>query len=286
MNIADKLYNAWNYSKPAETEVRFREFLEEATSPAEQAEIRTQLARSVGLQRRFDEAHEILNQADAQITNDMPVVKVRALLERGRVYNSSGNAEQAREYFLNAFELGKQCNHDDYTVDAAHMMGIITKAEESLQWNELAISIAQNTEQEMAKRWLASLLNNTGWTYFSMGNYTRALELFNDALEFRRKQNNIVEIHIAQWCVAKTLRMLGNLEESLSMQRAMLAERAEKNIPEDGYIYEETGECLLALGKPDEAKPHFAKAHELLSKDIWLQANEQPRLERLLALSQ
>ncbi len=286
MNIADKLYSAWNYSKPAETEVRFREFLAEATSPAEQAEIRTQLARSVGLQRRFDEAHEILNQADAQITNDMPVVKVRALLERGRVYNSSGNAEQAREYFLNAFEAGKQCNHDDYTVDAAHMMGIITKAEESLQWNELAISIAQNTEQEMAKRWLASLLNNTGWTYFSMGNYTRALELFKDALEFRRKQNNIVEIHIAQWCVAKTLRMLGNVEESLSMQRAMLAERAEKNIGEDGYIYEETGECLLALGKPDEAKPHFAKAHELLSKDIWLQANEQPRLERLLALSQ
>ncbi|MBL7973525.1 MAG: tetratricopeptide repeat protein [Candidatus Kapabacteria bacterium] len=286
MNIADTLYNAWNYSKPAETEVRFREFLAEATSPAEQAEIRTQLARSVGLQRRFDEAHEILNQADAQITNDMPVVKVRALLERGRVYNSSGNAEQAREYFLAAFEAGKQCNHDDYTVDAAHMMGIITKAEESLQWNELAISIAQNTEQEMAKRWLASLLNNTGWTYFSMGNYTRALELFKDALEFRRKQNNIVEIHIAQWCVAKTLRMLGNVEESLSMQRAMLAERAEKNIPEDGYIYEETGECLLTLGKPDEAKPHFAKAHELLSKDIWLQANEQPRLERLLALSQ
>ena len=286
MNIADTLYNAWNYSKPAETEVRFREFLAEATSPAEQAEIRTQLARSVGLQRRFDEAHEILNQADAQITNDMPVVKVRALLERGRVYNSSGNAEQAREYFLAAFEAGKQCNHDDYTVDAAHMMGIITKAEESLQWNELAISIAQNTEQEMAKRWLASLLNNTGWTYFSMGNYTRALELFKDALEFRCKQNNIVEIHIAQWCVAKTLRMLGNVEESLSMQRAMLAERAEKNIPEDGYIYEETGECLLTLGKPDEAKPHFAKAHELLSKDIWLQANEQPRLERLLALSQ
>lgn len=286
MNIADKLYSAWNYSKPAETEIRFREFLAEATSPAEQAEIRTQLARSVGLQRRFDEAHEILNQADAQITNDMPVVKVRALLERGRVYNSSGNAEQAREYFLAAFEAGKQCNHDDYTVDAAHMMGIITKAEESLQWNELAISIAQNTEQEMAKRWLASLLNNTGWTYFSMGNYARALELFNDALEYRRKQNNIVEIHIAQWCVAKTLRMLGNVEESLSMQHAMLAERAEKNIQDDGYIYEETGECLLALGKPDEAKPHFAKAHELLSKDIWLQANEQPRLERLLALSQ
>lgn len=285
MSIADKLYGAWNYSKPAETEVRFREFLAECTTPAEQAEVLTQLARTLGLQRRFDEAHEILNQANTLVTSDMPVVKVRLLLERGRVYNSSGNSEQSREYFLAAFELGEQCSHDDYTIDAAHMMGIVTKAEESLQWNEIAIAIAQNSQQEMAKRWLASLLNNTGWTYFSMSNYNRALELFKDALQFRRKQNNIIEIHIALWCVAKTLRMLGNTEESLSMQQSMLTERTQNNIEEDGYIYEETGECLLALGSPKEAKPHFAKAHELLSKDVWLQANEQPRLERLLQLS-
>ncbi len=40
-------------------------------------------------------------------------------------------------------------------------------------------------------------------------------------------------------------------------------------------------ECLLALGKTEQAQLHFRSAWELLSKDDWLLANEPKRIERL-----
>lgn len=52
---------------------------------------------------------------------------------------------------------------------------------------------------------------------------------------------------------------------------------------------EELGECLLALGRPAEARPHFSRphfsrAHELLSQDLWLREHEPERLTRLATL--
>jgi hypothetical protein len=44
------------------------------------------------------------------------------------------------------------------------------------------------------------------------------------------------------------------------------------------------GECLLALGRADEARPHFARAYELLSQDEWFPADEKQRLARMKEL--
>ncbi len=54
----------------------------------------------------------------------------------------------------------------------------------------------------------------------------------------------------------------------------------------DGYVNEELAECLLALGRANEAKEYFAKAHTLLSQDAGFAKNETQRLARLEHLSQ
>jgi hypothetical protein len=51
----------------------------------------------------------------------------------------------------------------------------------------------------------------------------------------------------------------------------------------DGYVCEEIGECLLALGRADEAQPHVARAYELLAGDPSL-ADDRARLGRLRSL--
>ena len=53
----------------------------------------------------------------------------------------------------------------------------------------------------------------------------------------------------------------------------------------DGYVEEEIGECLLLLKREEEARPYFAKAYELLSKDEWLVDNEPERVKRLKEMS-
>lgn len=78
---------------------------------------------------------------------------------------------------------------------------------------------------------------------------------------------------------------MGRLDEALTKQQALLLESEQSGEP-DGYVFEELGECLLALGRADEARPYFAQAYALLSQDAWLAADEPQRLERLKALSE
>jgi len=43
---------------------------------------------------------------------------------------------------------------------------------------------------------------------------------------------------------------------------------------------------LLLLNRAEEARPYFAKAHEVLLQDEWLRDKEPERLARLRGLSQ
>jgi tetratricopeptide (TPR) repeat protein len=123
-----------------------------------------------------------------------------------------------------------------------------------------------------------------GWTYHDMGQYDQALEIFDRALKFREQEGKPDRIRIAKWCIARTLRSLGRVEEALEMQQALLKE-AEASNEEPGYTYEELGECLLLLKRDSEAKPYFARAYAVLSQDPWLNQNEPGRLKRLRELA-
>ncbi|MGU3470089.1 hypothetical protein ACLBWT_02855 [Paenibacillus sp. D51F] len=108
-----------------------------------------------------------------------------------------------------------------------------------------------------------------------------ALELFGRALKFRLKQGNPANIAMAGWCEAKVLRRLGRVDEAYGIQLELLAQ---KNASDpDGYVYEELAECLLALGRPDDAADYFAAAYSVLSQDRWF--SETGRLERMRRLS-
>lgn len=277
----DKL---WDYDNPAVTEKKFRELLPAAEKSKEKSyhiELLTQIARTQGLQMKFDDAHATLDKAMKMIKPQHIRPRIRYMLERGRTYNSSKVYDKAKEIFLAAYRQAIKYKEDNYAIDAAHMMGIVEKEEESLKWNEIAVKIAEETKDEHARGWLGSLLNNTGWTYFNMKQYDKALGLFEKYVKSATEKKNKKELGIARWCVAKTLRMLNRTQESLDRQIELKKWWEDEKLEEDGYIYEEIGECLLALNKPGESKEYFKKAYEVLSKDIWLQANEKERLERL-----
>lgn len=272
-------FNAlWDYDQPAETERRFCELLPSAQQSGDTSyylQLLTQIARAQGLQRHFDDAHQTLNQVEAQLP-DAPVVKIRYLLERGRVFNSSGSREKSRPLFADAYETALQAGEDFYAVDAAHMLGIVEATpEDQLAWNEKAVALAEKSENPRARQWLGSLYNNIGWAYHDQGDYDKALELFQKALTFRESQNAARPIHIARWCIARTLRSMNRLQEALAIQRDL-----EKN-PEDGYVSEEIAECLLAMGDETAALPYFKQAYEKLSQDEWLAGNQADRLARI-----
>jgi tetratricopeptide (TPR) repeat protein len=204
-------------------------------------------------------------------------------LERGRVFNSSGDAEQAWPLFEQAFTLATQLREDFYAVDALHMLAILASPAQSLALNQQAIELAESSHEERAQNWLGSLYNNTGWAYHDQGDFDAALEAFAKADIWQRSKGRVNEARIASWCVARTLRSLGRIEEALSRQMA-LKEEFEISAESDGYVYEEIGECMLLLNRSEDARPYFLKAYELLAADVWLLEKEPERLMRLREL--
>jgi tetratricopeptide (TPR) repeat protein len=118
-----------------------------------------------------------------------------------------------------------------------------------------------------------------GWACHEAGRYDDALSLFRTALDERRATGSPDQLRVARWCVARCLRSLGRVDEALAEQRALAGELAAAGL-DDGYVDEELGECLLALGREDEARPSFARAAELLAGDPTVTPE---RLERLRA---
>jgi tetratricopeptide (TPR) repeat protein len=238
------------------------------------------VARAAGLQQRYNEAFELL---DALPRGEGAELDTRAALERGRAHNSSGDRDAARPLFEAAFELASSRGMEHLAVDALHMMAIVAEPAEQLALNERAIGLAEGASDPRARQWLASLYNNTGWTRFDAGELDEALRLFELALAERRKRDDPRATSIARWAVARTLRAMGRTDEALGQQQAIQHSNAEAGI-DDPYVDEEIAECLLALGRGEEAQSHFAKAAEGLAADPWLARDEPERIARLREL--
>lgn len=274
----------WDYSQPDQTEIKFRAILLQIPEddPA-LLELLTQIARAQGLQRKFEKAHQTLDQVERRLGGVASRPQIRFFLERGRLFNSFGDPGQARPCFEQALELATQLNEDFYTVDALHMLAIIAPPDQALTLNRRAIKRAESSADARARNWLGSLYNNLGWAYHDTGDYPSALEAFEKAETYRRAKGSAPEIRVARWCVARALRSLDRVEEALSKQMALKAE-FESAGESDGFVFEEIAECLLTLKRSEEARSYFAKAYEALSQDASFTEQEPTRLARLKKL--
>lgn len=283
-------FNAlWDYSDPAGTEAKFRALLPAAKMSSDRqyhAELLTHIARTQGLQMDYEAAHATLDSVEALLTDEMTVPRMRYLLERGRVHNSSNEQTEAKPFFLEAWELGSATGEDYYALDAAHMMAIAEPPEKQLEWAAKAMELAERTTDERAGKWLGPLYNNTGWTYHDLGRYEEALEMFEKSLAYRQRIDDEQGTRIARWTIARTYRSLGRTDEALRLQQRLEQEIEALGLEPDGYVYEEIAECLLVLDRADEAHPYFRRAYDVLSQDPWLVANEADRLERLKGLAE
>jgi tetratricopeptide (TPR) repeat protein len=280
------LSTLWDFADPAATERRFAEVLAregEGAGADRRAEVLSQIARTQGLQRRFDEAHRTLDRAEA-LGATAPRARTLLLMERGRVRNTSGDPAGARTLFERAHDTARAAGLAALAIDAAHMLAIVSPPDEAIAWNERALAEARASSDPKASRWQGSLLNNLAWAHHDRGDHERALALHREALEWRRARGEEKAVRVARWSVARMLRALGRCEEALAEQRA-LSREYEAAGAEDGYVSEEIAECLLALGRDEEARAHFERAHRLLSADAHLVAAQASRLDRLARLA-
>jgi tetratricopeptide (TPR) repeat protein len=280
----------WDYEHPGNTEAAFRARVSAAESGADRSyyvQLMTQIARAQGLQRNFDDAHMTLDAVEPQLSDEQVVPRVRYLLERGRVFNSSGRPDAARPFFLRAWELSEpDPDAAFFAVDAAHMLAIAAPSfAEGVAWNTRALARAERATDPKARDWCGSLYNNLGWSHHEQGEFEEALRYFRSALQWQEAHGTGRQIRVARWAVGRSLRSLGRFDDALSVQEALLEEWHASGEQQAGFVSEELAECLLALGRVEQSRPYFAEAHALLGRDPWLVAQEPERLTRLRQLS-
>jgi tetratricopeptide (TPR) repeat protein len=268
----------WNYHDPEFTEKVFRDILKNASGKGLEyvLQLKTQIARTFSLRNKFDKAHALLDEVQAAMPKGS-LVEVRYLLERGRTFNSAKQPEKALLLFSEASALAQKLGADFFTIDALHMLGVAAPQVSRLDWDLKAIETAEHSTDVHAQGWLATLYNNAGWALFDEKRYTESLDLFQKAVPLREQKGDAENLRIAMWCVARVLRALGRTRDALDILRAIHPQA------EDGYVDEEIAECLVSLGKPDEAKPYFANAYTRLKDDSSV-AEDTSRLARLKEL--
>ena len=275
----------WNFADPAASEAAFREAMRDTHDSDDVLTLKTQIARSLGLRARFDEAHAVLDEVEPQLTAAGPEPRVRYLLERGRAYRSAKLAERSRPLFAEAAELAATAHLDGLRIDALHMVALVEPTPAAqLRANEQALETAIASSNPAARGWEASLANNIGMSLHDLGRDEEALASFQRALVARQHLGQVREIRIGRWMIAWTLRILKRSDEALVDLRGLEADFAAGG-EEDGFVFEEIAENLASLGRHDEARPYFARAHRALAADTSPDRVDDDRLARLQRLS-
>lgn len=183
--MPDRLRPLWDFEDVDASEARLREQLEREGSDAGRAEVLTQLARVHSLRDELDACEELLQQAES-LGGDDGLVRVRVDLERGRKLRSGGDGGAAAPVFEAAY--GRACELGEYWFagDAAHMAAI-SVPEKMVEWTDRGLELAAS--QPDAAYWAGPLLNNLGWHHYDAGEYERALEVFERALEVRKRDS-------------------------------------------------------------------------------------------------
>lgn len=286
------ILDIWDFDDPRGSYATFERYSEDAgTTTLPGLAFQTQMARALGLQDHHDGATTALDLVERDLKSfsdgkSRRHVQGRIEIERGRVLNSAGRPADSLPHFEAAADHAERAGTAGLVVDALHMVAIVVGQTESpeaaAQWSLRAIAAADASTDPAARRWLGSLHNNLGWVKHDSRAYGEALDHFLRALAAREESGTPEQVAIARWCVGRALRSLQRYPQALVVQD----ELAQNPLSlDDGYVHEERAECLLALGRREEAAQAFATAYELLSRDPSLAEREPERLQRLAGLA-
>ncbi|MFD2261851.1 tol-pal system YbgF family protein [Lacibacterium aquatile] len=246
----------------------------------------TRTARSMGLQGKFKDGHDLLDQAERLTPPDGLRGKVAIALERGRLVNTGGDPAGSVPHFLKAWTLAETGGEPllDLAVDALHMLAIVEPVDKAEDWTKQALALAATSKNPMVSGWKGPLLNNIGWSNFDVGRYERALTIFAEDAAYRDEINRPREARIARYGIARTLRALGRIDEALTLDLQLVKDAADMG-DEPSFVFEELAELYDAKGDKTQSAAYAAKALNRLRSDSFFVKDEPVRLKRLEVLA-
>jgi tetratricopeptide (TPR) repeat protein len=276
----------WDGVGPAEAEQRLRHAMTvHADDKDLTARLLLQIAKAQGQQAQFANASLTLDQVQGMLPTLSPALSVAYLIERGRLDQTEGDGQRAWRWYRGAALLAEQQHLDEQAIDALQMQASTLKGKAALSQYLKAQDLAERSDAPDAVDWQGTLYSNIGWLYYDLNDKQQALVYLRKAQAWHEQHGTEKSLLVARWSVARMRRLAGEPDKALPIQLDL--ERAWKRLgQDDGYVDEEIAECLLSLGRNDDAQPYFARAYAVLSRDAWLVDHDAGRLDRLHRLSQ
>jgi tetratricopeptide (TPR) repeat protein len=282
------------YGEPTEIEQRLSTIRPQALIHSDSSlapQIDSQIALVQAMQGRIEEAFATLDRAEQLPGADIPIARVRLLLERGRVFYQARRMVESLPWMIASYEQSRTHGLDFHAVNAAHMAAIVaSEPAVKIHWNLRAIDLAESSTDEKAKAWLVVLHNNIGQAYLVACRFEEALAAYHQCQRLATLQGNSMVERGARWGIARAKRSLGEAAEALTMQNQLLEEydevEREKSLPAElvgmgrGMVYEELAELM-----PENSADFAAKALLNLGVNRWFEDLEPVRWARIQKLA-
>ena len=260
--MATDVDGLWNFNDPAASEARFRAALADARGD-DALVLRTQIARTLNLRGRFDEAQRELDAIEPALARAGAEPRVRSALERGRTLRSSGKPAEAKPLFERAFAAADAAGLERLAADALHMVALVEPVlDDRIAWSRKTIAYAERAKDPRARGWRAAALNNIGSDLREAGRLPDSLTAFRDALTAYEQIGRADNVRIARWQVANVLRLMGQADEALAIQLALERDAAAAGAP-DPYVFDELALLQRSAGREDLAQAAQAEAARL-----------------------
>ena len=285
LNISD----LWDFADPQASEKIFlKKMKEHSKSAFEVWELQTQIARALGLQKKYIEAFHVLDSIQAglehaPVCESKDLVGIRYNLERGRILLLIEKVEDSIRCFRFAYKLATKIDADDLSIDAIKMLLNLTSISERIDLGLRGISIATKRGNENLYLSIGELATGVGQAYLENKEYQNAIEQFMHARDIYSKLVDAEHTRITRRSMCVAQRGLGNYKEAL-LELRMQEEWLKKSDNIDGIVFEEIAENLLALGY-SSSSIYFSKALECFKTQDLIGDLDPKRISRMRELS-
>jgi tetratricopeptide (TPR) repeat protein len=219
-----------------------------------------QVARMESLTGSLEQGEPWLELGFVRAGLDEPLGWSRLQLVVGIFERESGERAAAVERFevLYAYCLA----HELYqrAIDVAHHVVLASEdLQQQMEWSQKGIEAA---EAGGLQGWLAVLWNNKGAALEDQGRWEDALLAYETARDYHRQTGNPTRILIADWAVARALRMTGRLAQARELSEATHATACERYADEPSPANAEwVGYTRWELAELDALDGSLEKAH-------------------------
>jgi len=264
---ADNTFRTGKYAEALELYKALANEAEVAGQVSIQMEALAQCARMVSLTSRdFEACAEYLSQVESAGNDTYPSGWSRYLGVRGIYERELGQQEKCIATFAEMRDYCKAHDLPGRAVDAIHHMALAAPLTEQPKYALEAIDIAEHGTDE-TRRWLGPLWNNLGNTYHDLGVYEEALKAFEKAKYYHGLGEREMPKMMADWAVARALRMVGSVGKAEAMLKETQAWAERLREGEGGkQAYEFIGMCKQELGGIEADRGNKNEALKLLQE--------------------